>query len=186
MDNRDMFQSVFEKIDEFGWWDLERISADAGTQFTLTEFKEECQTRGFHLTLAAPEHQEMNKQVEVTWRTLRTIVHSCMVYARVLEGYIHFSLMYTTYHIFTVTPIKYLINKDSDPTTPYKIATGTKPSVSHSHVSYCPCVLRKATANVGTKALNMRHQTQKGFHGIFVGIQQHQKGYLVYVPSTRR
>ena len=39
MDNLDMFQSRFGKIDEFGWWDLEIISADAGTQFTSTEFK---------------------------------------------------------------------------------------------------------------------------------------------------
>ena len=33
--------------------------------------------------------------------------------------------------------------------------------------------------------MNMRHQAQKGFRGIFVGIPQHQKVYLVYVPSTR-
>ena len=32
----------------------------------------------------------------------------------------------------------------------------------------------------------MRHQAQKGFSSIFVGIPQHQKGYLVYVPSTRK
>ena len=32
----------------------------------------------------------------------------------------------------------------------------------------------------------MRHQAQKGFRGIFVRIPQHQKGYLVYVPSTRK
>ena len=32
----------------------------------------------------------------------------------------------------------------------------------------------------------MRHQAQKGFRGIFVGIPQHQKGYLVYVPRTRK
>ena len=31
MDKLDMFQSKFEKIDQFVWWDLERISADAGT-----------------------------------------------------------------------------------------------------------------------------------------------------------
>ena len=60
MDKLDMFQSRFGKIDQFGWWDLERTSAYAGTQFTSTEFKEECQTQGFCLTLAAPEHQEMN------------------------------------------------------------------------------------------------------------------------------
>ena len=56
MDKLDKFQSRFEKIDQFGWWDLERISADAGTQFTLTELKYECQTRGVCLALAAPEH----------------------------------------------------------------------------------------------------------------------------------
>ena len=57
MEQLDMFQSRFGKIDRFGWWDLERISADAGTQFTSTDFKDEYQTRGVRLTLAAPEHQ---------------------------------------------------------------------------------------------------------------------------------
>ena len=66
LEKLDMFQSRSGKIDQFGWWDLERISADAGTQFTLTKFKDECQIRGVRLTLAAPEHQEMNGQVEVT------------------------------------------------------------------------------------------------------------------------
>ena len=57
MDKLDVFRSRFRKIDQFGWWDLERTSADVGTQFTSTEFKYECQTRGVCLTLAAPEHQ---------------------------------------------------------------------------------------------------------------------------------
>ena len=51
---------------------------------------------------------------------------------------------------------------------------------------FCPCIVQKATAHVETKALNMRHQSQKGFHAISVGIPEHQKGYLVYVPSTRK
>ena len=128
----------------------------------------------------------MSGKVEVTLRTLRTIAHSLMVHAEVPENYIHFALMYTTDHIFTVLPIKDLINEDGDPTTPYKMATGTKPSVSHLRVLFCPCVVRKATAHVDTKTLDIRHQAQKRFHGIFVGIPQHQKGYLVYVPSTRK
>ena len=60
MDKMDMFQSRSGNIDEFGWWDLERISADVDTQFTSEEFKEECQTRRVCLKLAAPEHQDMN------------------------------------------------------------------------------------------------------------------------------
>ena len=85
-----MFQSRFGKIDQFGWWNLERISADVGTQFTSAEFKDECQTCGVRLTLAAQEHQDMNGQVEVTWRTLRTVTQSLMLHARVLEVYVHF------------------------------------------------------------------------------------------------
>ena len=57
MDKVDMFQTRSGKIDEFGWWDLEIISADAGLQFTSTDFKEECQTCGVHLTLSATEHK---------------------------------------------------------------------------------------------------------------------------------
>ena len=94
--------------------------------------------------------------------------------------------MYTTDHIFPVLPIKDLINEDGDPTTPHKLETGTKPSVSHLRMLFCSCVVRKATAHVETKTLNMRHQAKKGFRGIFFGILEHQKGYIVYVPSTRK
>ena len=136
----------------------------------MTEFKEECQIRGVRLTLAAPEHQEMNGQVEVTWGTLRTFAHSLMVHARDPEVYVHFALMYTTDHIFPVLPIKDLINEDGDPTMTHKLTTGTIPSVSHLRVLFCPCVVQKAMAHVETKTLNMCHRAQKGFRGIFVGI----------------
>ena len=109
-----------------------------------------------------------------------------MVHARVLEAYIHFILMYMTDHIFLVVPIKYLINKDVEPTTLFKLETGTKPSVSNLCVLFFPRAVQKATSRVDIKALTMWHEEQKGFSGIFVGIPQHQKGYLVYVPSTRK
>ena len=119
----------------------------------------------------------------MTWRTLRTVVHALMIHARVPEVYVHFALMYTKYHIFPVLPIKDLINEDDNPTTPDKLATCTKPSVSHLRVLFCSCVVRKATTYVETKTLNMRLQAQKGFCVIFAGIPQHQKGYLVYVTD---
>ena len=99
----------------------------------------------------------MNRQVEVTSRALHTVAHALMVHAIFPEVYVHFALMYTTDHIFPVLPIKDLINKDGDPEIPYKLAICTKPSVSHLRVLFCPCVVRKATAHVETKTLNMRH-----------------------------
>ena len=100
----------------------------------------------------------MNDQVEVTWRTLQTITHSIMVQSRVSEKYIDFAFMYTTDNIFHVLPTKHLVNQDGEPTTPHKMSTGTKTSVSNLCVLFCPFVLHKATAHVHTKALNMRHQ----------------------------
>ena len=128
----------------------------------------------------------MDGQVEVTWRTLRTISHSLMLHARVLEACIHFVLMYMTDNILLVPPIKNLINKDGKPTTPFKLQIGTKPSVSQLHALFCQYVVQKDIAQVDKKVLNTCHQAQKGFRGIFVGITRHQKGYLVYVPSTRK
>ena len=99
----------------------------------------------------------------MAWITLRTIAHSLMVHAGVSEAYIHFVFMYTIYHIFLVITIKYLINEDGNPATPFKLATGTQPSVSHLRVLFCPYVVRKATAHVDKKALNIFHQAQKDF-----------------------
>ena len=109
-----------------------------------------------------------------------------MVHARFLEACINFSFLYTTDNISLVLPIKYLINEDGDLTMPCKLTTCTIHSVSYLCVLFFPCVVPKATAHVGTKALNMRHQAQNCFCSILVGIPQHQKGYLVYVPSKRK
>ena len=77
-----------------------------------------------------------------------------------------------------------MINEDGKPTTAFILATGTKTSVSHLRMLFCPCVIRKYNAHVDQKALNMRHQAQKVFRVIFVGIPQHKKWYIVYVPGT--
>ena len=106
----------------------------------------------------------------MTRRTLCTIAHSLMVHERVLEAYIHFALMYTTDHIFPVIPIKDMIKEDGNPTTPYKLGTSTKPPVSHLRVLFFPCAVRKTNAHVDKKVLNIRHQAQNDFRGIFIGI----------------
>ena len=94
--------------------------------------------------------------------------------------------MYNTHHIFYVLPIKHLINRDGETTALHKLLTGTKPSVSNIEILFCLYVLQKAAAHVDGKALNICHQPQKCFQGISVGITQHQKGYLTYVPIPHK
>ena len=76
----------------------------------------------------------MNGQVEVIWRTLRTITYLIMVHARISGEYIDFVLMYTTDHIFHILPIKHFVNRYGEPTTPQKLETSTKPLVSNLRV----------------------------------------------------
>ena len=78
----------------------------------------------------------MKGQVELICRTLCTIAHLLMVHVRVLEAYIDFTFIYTTDHIFLDLLIRDMINKNVQPNTPFKLATGTKTSVSHSRVLF--------------------------------------------------
>ena len=78
--------------------------------------------------------------------------------------------MYTADHILRVIQTNYLIYEDGEETTLFKLAMGMEPSVSNLLVLFCPYVVWKATVQVGTKVLNIRHQAQKGFRHIFVGI----------------
>ena len=138
------------------------------------------------MALAAPEHQEMNGQVEVTWRTLHTVAHSLMVHARVPEVYVHFALMYITDPIFPVLPIKDLINEDGDPTMPHNLATGTKPSVSNLRVLFYPCVVRKATSHVETKTLTCVIKHKKGLTVSSLVFQSIKKYILCTYPVLER
>ena len=49
---------------------------------------------------------------------------------------------------FPVVTFKDLINKDGKPTTSFKLATGTKSSVSHLGVLFCLSVVLKATGKI--------------------------------------
>ena len=100
---------------------MELIQTDAITQLTSNEFQEVIYVRGLQITLTAPENWEINGLVKATWRTLKVIAHSIMVHTQALYEYIHSSLMYTTHYMFTVLPIKHLINQDGEPTTPHKM-----------------------------------------------------------------
>ena len=125
MDKSDMFQYRSGKKYDLGWWYLENFSVDADMQFNSTEFQDECQTRSVLHLLAAPEHQEINGQVEMIWITLRKIAHSLMLHEIFLEPYIHFTFMYMVDNIFLVLTIKYPRKEEYKTTTPFKSAIGT-------------------------------------------------------------
>ena len=51
-----MFQARFEKVDNFGWWYMERIQNDAGMKFTYKEFQEGIYVCGVLLLVVVTYH----------------------------------------------------------------------------------------------------------------------------------
>ena len=88
---------------------MEKIQTDTVIQFSFNEFQGGISVCGLQLSLVAPEHQDTNIQIEVTWQKWRTIAKSIMVHTRVLYKYINFVLIYTTDNIYTVLQIKQLV-----------------------------------------------------------------------------
>ena len=128
----------------------------------------------------------MNGPVEVTWRILPTIAHSRMLHVQVSEACIHFTFMYTVYHILPVLPIEYLINEHYETTTPFKLVKVTKPSVSHLRVLFFLFFVWNANVHVGTEALNMCHQAKRVFAVSLLEFYSIKKGVLFMYHTNRR
>ena len=101
------------------------------------------------------------------------------------ENYSHSALIYADLYALSVLPLKYLVNEKGEPCTLFELMNGEKPSVRHLRTLFCPVIVKKHTAMKDKKVVNMRHQAQKGYRGIFVGMPENQEGYLCYVPSIR-
>ena len=52
----DMFKERYVEVDEFGWWDMERIQIDPSMKFTSREFQKGLPVCGVPLSLVAPNH----------------------------------------------------------------------------------------------------------------------------------
>jgi transposase InsO family protein len=82
----------------YGYLDIARIRADAGSQFTSLEFKQfkqHCWTSGRNISLAAPKKQHQNHLVERTWQSVSTMARSLLVHARLSDSFMYLALLYS-------------------------------------------------------------------------------------------
>jgi hypothetical protein len=175
------YQADYGHVGNYGYLNIERIRADAGTQFTSLEFKQYCWRTGIHLVLAAPKKQYQNHLAEGTWQTISTMARSLLVHARLPDTFMYHALSHAC-KIFNVLPVKELQNSDGNTAAPYELFVGSKPKIHHFRVFGCPVVARKwsTTQNSSGK------QTERGIQGIFIGLDDNQKGYLFYAQGSRQ
>jgi len=108
-----------------------------------------------------------------------------LVHARLPDMYMYHALLHAC-HVFNVLPLKNLVTSDGIITTPCELFLGSKPKGSHFRVFGCPCIAKNGTISVDGKPEVNSKGTQRGIRGIHLGFSPTQKGWLLYVPSTRQ
>jgi transposase InsO family protein len=88
------YSTAFCMADAYGYIDIDRIQADAGSEFTSEEFRQFCITHQINLSLAAPKHQENNHLAERSWQTIHRMARSMLVHARLPDKYYYHAIRY--------------------------------------------------------------------------------------------
>ena len=125
-------------------------------------------------------------------------MRSSLVHARLPDTFAYYAAKYAA-EIFNVLPVKGARFPNGKQGTPYELFHEQKPRVSSFRVFGCPCVAKKfsvalnditSTAHISVRNRrrnNIRnHTSQRGVRGIFIGFPHNQKGFQIYVPSTRQ
>ena len=165
--------------------DINRIKADAGSQFTSEEFQQACADSRIAVNLAAPKHQEQNSFAESTWKTVQSLSDRIMVHSRLPPEFKFHADLYAVV-IKNVIPTKDLINQEGNPATPFELFTTQKPRIAHLRVFGCPVVFRKWTITTNEGKVVENNTSQRGVRGIFIGLPMNQQGYLIFMPQSQR
>ena len=165
-------------------FDIQKIKADAGSQFTSAAFQQACADSRIAVSLAAPKHQEQNHFAERSWQSVKILTDKIMVHARLPPIFKYHATLYAII-IYNVTPIKNLVNKEGNPATPYEIFFNEKPRIAHLRVFGCPCVFRKWTITNHLGQQRENKTSQRGVRGTFIGLPINQQGYLIYMPQSQ-
>jgi transposase InsO family protein len=137
------YSAAFRMTDAYGYIDIDRIRADAGSEFTSEEFRHFCITHQINLSLGAPKHQENNHLAERSWQTIHRMARSMLVHAHLPDKYHYHAIRYAA-AVFNVLPVKNLYNSSGDICSPFELFTGTKPIISHFRVFGCPAVAKRS------------------------------------------
>ena len=101
----------YRMADEYGFLDIDRVRADAGSEFTSGPFKQFCATHKINLSLAAPKRQDNNHLAERSWQTIHRMARSMLVHARLPDQYHYHAIRYAA-SAFNILPVKNLYNAE--------------------------------------------------------------------------
>lgn len=155
---------------------LQYIRADAASYFTSREFIAWGIANNTKISIAAPNHQEMNSIVERQWQNMNQIMRAILIHARLSNHFYHYAGQYAA-DILNVLPAKNLLDHNGNPCTPHFKALRVKPKIGNFRVFGCPASFKRYNAT------SRRTQTQQASRGIFIGFPTNQAGWLFYMET---
>ena len=163
---------------------VEYIRGDADSVFRSSEFQAFGVDNDIAISIAAPDHQEMNSICERAWATIDNMGRSMCVHARLGNHFFYHSRKYAS-HIINLLVPKDLLDEHGTPTTPHFLAFQRKPRIGHLRVFGCPVSFKRHRPSHEGQVITKKQQLQRAStRGIFVGLPPKQAGYLIYLEDS--
>jgi hypothetical protein len=149
------------------------VLSDRGGEFLSEKFIEFCNSKGIARQLTNPETPEQNKVAERMNRTLLEKARSMCLQAKTPKS------MWTE----AVNTAAFITNrcptKSYPDMTPFQLLNNKKPSLDHLRVFECRIYVLQ-------KEKELTKWASRSIEGIFLGYDDHTKGFRCWIPSLHR
>jgi hypothetical protein len=162
------FKEYLNYVGRYHRTEYKTLRADGGGEFTSKDFKQFCKNNKIHQQFTTPHTPEQNGVAERNWETINNMVRGMIKDAKLDERWCGLATL-----MAAEIRNQSLTNGLKSAKTPYEMFYGKKPDLNK---------LRKfgSVAYVKNESPNIRKADDKSFKSIFLGFDDHTKGYIVY------
>lgn len=150
------------------------LRSDNGGEYISSAFRSYCLSQGIKQEFTVPHSPEQNGVAERAWRTTNNMVRSMLAESNLPNEFWGPATLAAAY---IKNRVLHSANKDGR--TPYEIMFGEKPDLSNIRVFGCPVFFKNTNPD-------MKKLDPRGIKGIFAGYSERSKGYIIWVPSTKK
>ncbi|MHB1946432.1 MAG: reverse transcriptase domain-containing protein, partial [Metallibacterium sp.] len=148
------------------------LRTDNGGEYTSEEFKKFCLENRIRRETTIPRTPEQNGRSERYWRTLFEMTRALMETAKLGKEWWGRAIIYAAHIMNRCT--NSITNK-----TAFEIFYGRKPSLANIRTFGCKVFIYNDVED--RDKLDAR-----GIEGLFMGIAEHQKGWIIYLPDSHK
>jgi hypothetical protein len=167
------FKRFLADVKKYTACTIELLRTDNGGEYLSKEFEGFCDDNGIRREFTIPYTPQQNGTAERNWRTLCNMARCMLGEMELGEEFWVLAVLYASY-----IRNRTLTTSNGGEKTPYELMTGQQPSMEHIRVFGTPVIYLNNDPARGKFE-------SKGLEGIFVGVSERVKGFVIYNENRR-